>query len=68
MTLPGWAYADPAHIVEAQEIRAKGCAACARAVFVGGRALCGAGLSLPACKRDKRNGYRLSAEHGGRED
>ncbi|SFB46288.1 hypothetical protein [Azotobacter beijerinckii] len=65
MTLPGWAYADPARIVEANEIRLKGCAVCERAVFIGDRAMCGAGLSLPACKRDKKNGFKLAAECGG---
>ena len=65
MALPAWAYGDPARIVEADDIRAKGCSVCARAVFVGGDALCGSGLKLPACKRDKKNGYKLAASAGG---
>jgi hypothetical protein len=65
VALPGWAYGDPARIVEADDIRTKGCSVCARAVFVGGDVLCGAGLKLPGCKRDKKNGYKLAASAGG---
>lgn len=63
--LPGWAYANPALIVEAQQLRTLGCAVCVRAVWLGGEPRCGSGLKLPSCKRDKRQGYRLAAEHGG---
>lgn len=63
--LPGWAYADPARIVEASELRERGCSVCVRAVFVAGVAHCGSGLKLPACKRDKRQGYKLSPQDGG---
>lgn len=65
MALPGWAYGDPARIVEANEIRAKGCAVCVRAVFIGAEARCGSGLKLPACKGDKKNGFKLAAADGG---
>jgi len=63
--LPSWAYSDPARIVEGIELRTRGCEVCIRAVFIGGRAMCSSGLSLPACKRDRRNGYRLAADAGG---
>lgn len=65
MALPAWAYGDPARIVEANEIRAKGCAVCVRAVFIGGDPRCSAGLKLPSCKADKKNGFKLAAADGG---
>lgn len=65
MALPAWAYGDPARIVEANEIRAKGCAVCVRAVLIAGDARCGSGLKLPACRADKKNGFRLAAADGG---
>lgn len=65
MALPAWAYGDPARIVEGDEIRAMGCAVCERAVFVGGQALCGSGLKRPACRQDKKNGFKLSPAAGG---
>lgn len=63
--LPHWAYGDPARIVEAGDLRARGCAVCVRAVFIGGEARCSSGLRLPSCKADKKNGYRLAAADGG---
>lgn len=65
MALPAWAYGDPARIIEALEIRSKGCAVCVRAVFIAGDARCGSGLKLPACKRDPRNGFKLAVADGG---
>ena len=63
--LPRYAYGNPADIVEFQELRRKGCAVCARAVFVLGQPLCSSSLKFPACKRDPRKGYQLTPEAGG---
>lgn len=65
MALPSWAYGDPAKIVEAGEIRARGCSVCVRAVFVGGKPYCGSGLKRPGCRSDKKNGFKLAAADGG---
>ena len=63
--LPGYAYGDPAKIVEAQEIRAKGCSVCTRAVFIFDLPVCSNNLKFPACRRDRRNGHQLTPEAGG---
>lgn len=63
--LPGYAYGDPARIVEAQELRAKGCSVCTRGTRVFDQVLCGSGLKFPSCKRAPRNGYQLTREAGG---
>jgi hypothetical protein len=63
--LPGYAYGDPARIVEAQEIRAKGCSVCQRAVFAFGIAVCSSNLKFPACRQDRKNGHKLTPEAGG---
>jgi len=63
--LPGYAYGDPAKIVEAQELRTLGCAACVRSDSVFGVRICTSGLKLPACKQGHRNGYKLASEYGG---
>lgn len=63
--LPAYAYGDPAKIVEAQEIRALGCAACQRATFVFGLAVCSNNLKFPACRQDRKNGHKLTPEAGG---
>jgi hypothetical protein len=63
--LPGYAYGDPAKIVEAQEIRAKGCHICTRAVFIFDLPVCRNDLKFPACRRDPRNGHQLTPEAGG---
>lgn len=63
--LPGYAYGDPAKIVEAQEIRAKGCSVCARAVFILGLPMCANNLKFPACRQDRKNGHKLTPEAGG---
>lgn len=63
--LPGYAYGDPARIVEAQEIRALGCAACQRAVYAFGIAVCSNNLKFPACRQDRKNGHKLTPEAGG---
>jgi hypothetical protein len=63
--LPGYAYGDPARIVEAQELRAKGCTVCARAELIFGLAVCTKGLKFPACRQDRKNGYQLTPEAGG---
>ncbi len=61
MSLPRWAYGDPARIVEAAEIREKNCRVCSNAEFVLGQPLCRNGLRFPACRRDKR-GFKLLEE------
>lgn len=63
--LPGYAYGDPAKIVEAQEIRDKGCSVCMRAVFIFGLPVCSNNLKFPACRRDRRHGHQLTPEAGG---
>jgi hypothetical protein len=63
--LPGYAYGDPARIVEAQEIRAKGCSVCARAVFILGLPMCSNNLKFTACRQDRKNGHKLTPEAGG---
>lgn len=63
--LPGYAYGDPAKIVEGQELRALGCKACVRAEYAFGLAVCASGLKFPACKSGYRNGYKLTPEAGG---
>jgi len=63
--LPGYAYGDPARIIEAQEIRAKGCSVCQRAVFVLGVAMCQNNLKFPACRQDRKHGHKLTPEAGG---
>lgn len=63
--LPGYAYGDPARIVEFQELRTMGCSVYVNAQLIFGRALCSKGLKLPDCRKDKRNGYRLMPEAGG---
>lgn len=63
--LPRYAYGDPAKIVEAQELRALGCAACVRADYIFGLPVCTSGLRFPACKSGQRNGYKLTPEAGG---
>ena len=63
--LPGYAYGDPAKIVEAQELRSLGCKACARADYILGLPVCASGLKFPACRSVPRNGYKLTTEAGG---
>lgn len=63
--LPRYAYGDPANIVEAQQLRAMGCAACVRVDYIFGKPLCSSGLKFPACKQGHRNGYKLTPEAGG---
>lgn len=63
MALPGWAYGDPAGIVEANELRQMGCKACERSLFSG--QACASGLRYPACKKNRRTGYRLLATCSG---
>lgn len=63
--LPGYAYGDPAKIVEAQEIRAKGCSVCVRATYVLGLPMCASSLKFPACRQDKKRGHKLTPEAGG---
>lgn len=63
--LPGYAYGDPAKIVEAQELRTLGCAVCQRAEYLFDLPVCSSGLTFPACKKGHRNGYKLTPEAGG---
>lgn len=63
--LPSYFYGDPARLIETADLTARGCEVCVRAVFVGGDVGCSSGLRLPACKRDKRNGYKLARQDGG---
>lgn len=63
--LPGYAYGDPAKIVEAQELRALGCKVCVRGESIFGLSVCTSGLKFPACKNMPRTGYRLMPEAGG---
>lgn len=63
--LPGYAYGDPAKIVEANQLRSLGCAACVRVDYILGQRLCTSGLKFPACKQGHRNGYKLTPEAGG---
>lgn len=63
--LPGYAYGDPAKIVEAQEIRAKGCSVCVRAEYIFGLPVCKSNLKFPACRQDRKNGHQLTPEAGG---
>ena len=63
--LPGYAYGDPARIVEAQQLRAKGCLVCTRAVLILGLPMCSNNLKFPACRQDRKNGYQLTPEAGG---
>ena len=59
MSYSRWQMGDPAKIVEAQEIRDKGCRVCARAMWVMGRPLCPEDLRFPRCRRDKKRGFKL---------
>lgn len=63
--LPGYAYGDPARIVEAQDIRSKGCSVCVRGLTAFGLTVCSNNLKFPACRQDKRNGHKLTPEAGG---
>lgn len=63
--LPGYAYGDPAKIVEAQELRAMGCAACVHSETIFAIAVCRKSLKFPACRQDRKNGYKLRPEAGG---
>ncbi|RUI11502.1 hypothetical protein [Pseudomonas aeruginosa] len=63
--LPWHAYGDPADIIESREIHALGCAVCVRAVFILGLPLCSSNLKYPACRKDRRNGHKLTPEAGG---
>ncbi|WP_145133479.1 MULTISPECIES: hypothetical protein [unclassified Pseudomonas] len=63
--LPGFAYGDPAKIVEAQEIRKKGCSVCVRAEYIFGLPVCKSNLKFPACRQDRKNGHQLTPEAGG---
>lgn len=63
--LPGYAYGDPAKIVEAQQLRTLGCAVCVRADYLFDLPVCTSGLTFPACKKGQRNGYKLTPEAGG---
>jgi hypothetical protein len=65
MALPAHLYGDPARIVEQQELRAKGCSICVRAVVGFGLTVCANQLKFPACKQDRRNGYQLTRAAGG---
>lgn len=63
--LPGFAYGDPARIIEAQQIRAGGCSLCVRSEVVLGVRMCLSSLKFPACKSDPRKGHKLTPEAGG---
>lgn len=63
--LPGYAYGDPAKIVEFQELRSLGCAACVRSDCILGIQVCTSGLKFPACKQGHRSGYKVAPEFGG---
>lgn len=63
--LPGYAYGDPAKIVEAQQMRSLGCGACVRSDCILGQMICTSGLKFPACKQGHRNGYKIAPEFGG---
>lgn len=63
--LPGYAYGDPAKIVEAQELRALGCAVCVHGEKVFGISVCRKSLKFPACRSDRKNGYKLTPAAGG---
>lgn len=63
--LPGYAYGDPAKIVEAQEIRTKGCSVCVRATYVLGLPMCTSNLKFPTCRQDRKHGHKLTPEAGG---
>ncbi|MFJ7111287.1 hypothetical protein ACIQU2_27480 [Pseudomonas sp. NPDC098740] len=63
--LPAYAYGDPAKIVEAQQIRAGGCAFCERSETVFGVQVCLSGLKFPACRRDTKKGHKLTVRAGG---
>ncbi len=59
MALEHWQYGNPENIVGAREIRAKGCQVCARAVRSLGRAYCPNNLRFPACRGDRKKGFKL---------
>lgn len=63
--LPRFAYGDPAGLIEALEIREKGCRICVRSVSLGERTMCLNNLKFPRCMGDKRNGHKLTPEAGG---
>jgi hypothetical protein len=65
MALPAYLYGDPARIIEAQQLREKGCSVCVHSVQGFGLSVCGKGMKFPACKHDRKNGYRLTREAGG---
>lgn len=62
--LPQYAYGDPARIVEAQQLRERGCSVCTRSELVFGIAVCAKSLRFPACRR-VANGYQLKPSAGG---
>lgn len=63
--LPSYAYGNPERIVEAQQLRALGCKACVHSESVFGLAVCRKQLKFPACRQDRKNGYKLTPEAGG---
>lgn len=63
--LPFYAYGDPAKIIEELELKALGCKACVHSETVFDRSVCMKGRKYPACRADRKNGYKLRPEAGG---